>query len=319
VTETEFLQRYHADKPILQAWGDLIVERVTSALNERLGDDARYFLRMPAASRVKDDQSIIDKAFYRGKPYSDPYAEITDKVGVRFVVLLSTEIATVTSIVETNAAWSWRKDRDFKEEAERNPGFFSYQSDHYILVPAAATRHAGVDIPGDTSCEVQVRTLLQHVYSEYKTDITPGSEVYRAVARSMALLETADDHLVRVAEAVNRVTATADAAKAHLRQTYEAFLGRAPNDARYHQEVCRAFAKELNRDTFQSDLERFVQSHDYLKAHIVERLESDPLLSQSCVLLLLMEIERDKFSAQEKWPFQPALLDGAFSLLGISR
>lgn len=46
----------------------------------------------------------------------------------------------------------------------KHPEVFSYQSDHFILMPCE-----GYDSPKDINvltCEVQVRTLLQHAYSE---------------------------------------------------------------------------------------------------------------------------------------------------------
>ena len=55
---------------------------------------ADVFLRIPPKPRTKGEVSFLEKAFYR-KAYVDPYVEVTDKVGVRFVVLVASQIQMV--------------------------------------------------------------------------------------------------------------------------------------------------------------------------------------------------------------------------------
>ena len=71
----------------------------------------------------------------------------------------------------------------------------------------------GVTIPKGLTCEVQVRTLLQHAYSElshsriYKPSFDPDAKVKRVIAKSMALLETTDDFFEEVNDRMNEIAA----------------------------------------------------------------------------------------------------------------
>ena len=66
------------------------------------------FLKLPVVPRVKDQDSILHKAFYRGKNYENPFEEIEDKVGLRFVVLLSEDIRIIESAVKDSSNGSRR-------------------------------------------------------------------------------------------------------------------------------------------------------------------------------------------------------------------
>src|SRR4051812_4453137 len=92
MTEDELLEKWVAERPIYEAWGHYVVEQISQRLVEKLpavGID--MFIRIPPKVRLKEDFSFVEKAFYR-KAYDDPYAQITDKVGIRLVVLLGTDL-----------------------------------------------------------------------------------------------------------------------------------------------------------------------------------------------------------------------------------
>jgi hypothetical protein len=71
--------------------------------------------------------------------------------------------------------------------------------------------YGDVLIPAETACEVQIRTLLQHAYAElghdriYKGGVIIPPNVHRIVARSMALMETADGLFCEAVEELSRV------------------------------------------------------------------------------------------------------------------
>ncbi|MCV5435110.1 (p)ppGpp synthetase, partial [Escherichia coli] len=75
-------------------------------------------LKIEPSYRLKDISSLIEKAFYRSKNYQNPYKEITDKVGVRFVVLLTDDIPIIKEIIENFNLWEYSEDRDFIKEKE---------------------------------------------------------------------------------------------------------------------------------------------------------------------------------------------------------
>lgn len=70
-------------------------------LTENTERDLNNFLKQPATPRIKEKTSLIDKAFHRKeKSYNNPYQEIEDKVGIRFVVLLTSDIDEVCEIIK---------------------------------------------------------------------------------------------------------------------------------------------------------------------------------------------------------------------------
>jgi hypothetical protein len=135
----------------------------------------------------------------------------------------------------------------------------------------------------------------------------------------MALIETADQQLVAVAEAVKQATAAVESVKETLRRDYRTLVGREPDDSRYHQQVCSAFMDELRRPTIIDELSAFASEYAFLGPQIAERADHDRLCTQSCCLLLLLELTRNRYNVEHKWPLSGDLLNGLFALLGISR
>ncbi len=198
--EDELLSRWEKEKDVYQRWGGFVACRVENLIVKRIAPRSiKHFVRVPAIPRVKDDESLLQKAFYRGKNYAQPYDSIEDKVGVRFVLLLDADVKLVGSLIENETAvWSAVKQRDHEEEIIESPYEFNYQSLHYVV---RSTQDLTVEgIPENLPCEVQVRTLLQHAYSEvthdtiYKTSIRTTAPMKRAAAKSMALLEATSDY-----------------------------------------------------------------------------------------------------------------------------
>ena len=89
MTESELERAFAERRSVLAALGEWVAEKITASLREALGSDEAVskFLQLPVKARVKDTDSFLEKALIR-KPKPNPLEEITDQVGVRFVVLL---------------------------------------------------------------------------------------------------------------------------------------------------------------------------------------------------------------------------------------
>ncbi|MGG5574278.1 GTP pyrophosphokinase [Vibrio diazotrophicus] len=205
MTQEEFAARYKQEKPMYEAWADFVLSEIKSGLLNLLGNSKpKYdeYVKMTPSSRVKTTESLLTKAFIRKKDkYQDPYSQITDKAGIRFVVLLTQQLDQLCSIIENHKSWTYSKDKEFDEWRTSDPRMFDYQSVHYIVRAQMTFVHKGVTIDEDTPCEVQFRTLLQHAYAElahdtiYKGDVDASPTVKRCFAKSMALMETTDELL----------------------------------------------------------------------------------------------------------------------------
>ncbi len=130
MNEADLKALWEVEKPIYAAWGGYVVERIIADMGD-VGIDSNVVLKIKPVPRLKDANSLVDKALYRGKSYEDPYNEIEDKVGARFVVLLLKEIDQICEII--NNCTNWRMDpcRHFAAEQKEEPLLFTYQSVHY--------------------------------------------------------------------------------------------------------------------------------------------------------------------------------------------
>jgi putative GTP pyrophosphokinase len=325
MNEQEFLKKYDSEKPIFKAWGAFVNQTIYSALISRFGDDekVKLFLRIQPEPRIKSDKSIISKAFFRGKGYSDPYENITDKVGLRYVVLLLDEIKIVSEIVEQTGIWTCSKDKDFENEINQTPFTFGYQSLHYIVRNKEAIKTNSINIPPNTPCEIQIRTLLQHACSElthdtiYKPKIRNINPViYRSIAKSIALSEATDDIFRNVSMTIHEENQKLDQLFEDLKSLYQSIR---PVD---YEEKTNFFIldalNELLSAVDKTDVERFLSEYPTVKDIILRKSSSFFLYKQPVILLLYYLIQYQRGNFQRLWPLTPADIQPLYSDLGIA-
>ncbi len=206
---SEFEARYEAEKPMYSAWGKYVYTHIIEQLNMNK-QEIDKLIKIRVDPRVKSNDSIISKAFFRPeKHYTDPINQITDKVGIRFVVMIIDQIKIIENAIINSPIWEYSKDQDFQEAIEKKPDIFDYQSVHYIVRNKEDIDYVGVKIKKGTPCEIQIRTLEQHAYAElshdyfYKKEDVAKSILRRNLAKSMALNETTDELFSRVYNMMN--------------------------------------------------------------------------------------------------------------------
>lgn len=324
MTEDEVRSRWQAELPIYQSWADFVQSRIISQLSELIpGIDIGHFLKVPVIPRLKEENSLVDKALFRNKGYADPYGDITDKVGMRFVVLLSDEIRTVEKAILDCADWAASKDRDFEDERKARPLEFAYQSVHYVVRAAKDINHDGHTIPAGTPCEVQVRTLLQHAHSElthdtiYKPKRTASPEIKRTVAKSMALIEAADDFFVLVMNDLARASAPEREAMEMLARVYLEKVGISPEAEKSNLIVLDAFEEKLGPN-LADQLSAFILEKAYVPERIAQRAKAQHLFRQPVVLLAYLFANSNPSETKETWPLTHDELRPVFLDLGIS-
>lgn len=198
MNESEALEEFRSLREELSKWACFIDEQLNT-FAQTIEPFLVENIQIPAKFRIKDDKSFIAKAFYRDKNYEDPILEITDKVGTRLVFLFPQSVKKMSDFIESQNGSKWmviEKSQDTSKIRLEHPEVFSYQSDHFILMPCKEYEFSK-DIKVLT-CEVQVRTLLQHAYSEvshalfYKQNKDLDKLALRKLAASMAFLEESD-------------------------------------------------------------------------------------------------------------------------------
>lgn len=324
ISEQELISKYEAEIPMFEAWGDFVNTNILKALKANIPVESDFdtFLKIPPIPRIKGKKELVGKAFYRGKNYEDPYSEISDKVGVRYVVLLRENIEFVCKAVQSfSELWDYSKDRDFEEERDASPLVFDYQSVHFIVKNKEPLKLRDLTVPASTPCEVQVRTLLQHACSElthnttYKPQTRVTPRILRCVAKSRALTEAADDLFVQVNGIIKLESGKINSMLRGLLALYSS-LSIPEYEEKVNSFLLDAFA-EIIDGVNMSAVEAFVAQRAYIRELIKKRHESF-LFRQPIVLLLYYLVSNRPSDCRRLWPLPPSQLEPFFTDMGIA-
>lgn len=291
-TENEILERWRADKQHYDAWGKFVVNTVIGAISGQV-EAPHLFLRLPVAHRLKEDNSLVQKALYRGKSYASPYDDIEDKVGVRFVVLTSEDIPIVEKAITEfgDKFWFWDKARDFVEERDRKPWEFGYQSVHYVVRAKAGVSFEGATIPLDLPCEIQIRTLLQHAFSEvthdtiYKPSVKSTPEMMRSAAKAMALIEATDDYFRQVSSLIDSSVRSVKELVGALSNYYTDVSGIKSAVTKFDGEIIDAYIPLVSSISL-DEIICWLKEKPFIGRRVTERRESQALYTLPSIFLI---------------------------------
>jgi len=321
MNQEDLLNKWHSEKPIYEAWGQFIALNISLSL-EKLGKNPKSFFKIPVQERLKEDSSLIDKAFVR-KTYNNPYDDVEDKVGLRFIVLLIDDVKTIMDIITTHDSWTAIHARDYEKEKEEKPLLFAYQSMHFILRPKKEIDFNSHIIPSHIPCEVQIRTLLQHAHAElthdaiYKSPNKIKPNVNRTVSKCMALIETTDDFFCEATKALKAGPVTEFKIIERL-DSY--FLKKIGLHSSYEKSSLIIF------DTFENFItEDLVDNIDMLldrKPFLINKIQDKyfifKIYQQSVILFAYWLIDTKKRRTQEDWPLDRKILELLATDLSIS-
>lgn len=312
----EFRQFLQTHQAAYAAWGDFVSEEIKSALCKSLGDEkAALFLKIQPKPRLKTITSALGKVSRKG--YDNPVVQMTDLIGVRFVVLLSVEIMIINDIIENCDKWDAIISKDYLSEIETSPKIFDYQSRHYEVRPKATFNYCGNDITPDMCCEVQVRTLLQHAYAElvhdsvYKPSGDVPKSAERQIARSMALMETTDDLFCKTMEILADNSKERNELLDFLSKYYVEKIGAQylKKDTNVNFTVIDTF-KDFIDESLANKIHSFIENKKYIPIRIVNRADYNPLFSQPCIFFVYwLASTLDSREIMSKWPL-PGNING---------
>ena len=328
MTREEFIAKYEQDKPMLEVWAKFIIAEIRKHLPE--GFEQRS-IKIPVSYRLKDNQSILEKVFIRKRDkYKNPYEEVQDKVGLRWVVLLTEQLETFCKIIESSKYWSFSKDRTLNDW-EENPEVFSYQSIHYVLIAKQKLIYENTEIKIGTPCEVQLRTLLQHTYSEfdhdtvYKGNLNKSPEVLRYLAKSMALLETTDELLCNAKEKFERINYQ-DPSYPLIKKSNEIFKSHfkfTENKIRDSEKTTFFILNKIrgvienNKNFLEDDFNEFINSKEFILEKIKDKQLYFIEFNQPIILLVYFLVS--KYRRKKDWhPFSDNIMEKIYTDLGIS-
>lgn len=315
-TQEIFLKRYGEEKPMFKAWGYYVKKNVYIELG-KINTDISKIIKIECEPRIKGNDSIIAKAFFR-KNYEDAYEEITDKVGIRFVVMVNKQIEIIKNIIERSDIWDYSKDQDYEESIEKNPDIFSYESVHYIVRNRHDISENGILIKKGTPCEVQIRTLEQHAYAElshdyiYKQEAKTTSITKRYMAKSMALNEVTDELFGRVYDMIESENIKYYNLISFLRS-------KIPFE-NYNEKIDRSIFECISLMIEKYNIgEETV--NNFLSDYYIDKInkrQSQMIYQQPMIIMLYILAKNYTAELEENWCFTQDMLSMVFSDLGIT-
>ena len=146
--------------------------------------------------RVKTRASLAEKIDRKNGKYSK-LEDITDIAGVRVITYYSEDVDCVADIIESE--FDVDRINSIDKRAALEPDKFGYCSVHYV-VKMSSERLAlrEFQMYQGMSCEIQIRSVLQHAWAEiehdtgYKSEKPIPRELRRSFSRIAGLLEIAD-------------------------------------------------------------------------------------------------------------------------------
>jgi putative GTP pyrophosphokinase len=326
MNEEALLEQWRAAKLSHKAWGDHVRSRVRAVVASRIDVSIGYFLKLSPRPRLKGERSLVDKAFHRPeKKYRDPFNEITDKVGVRFVALLLRDVDLISAVIESITDWTAFKDRDPDADTLGAPETFPYKSVHYVVRCARDLEKDGVVVPAGTTCEVQVRTLLQHAHCEltHSTIYKPGSSlrhsppsVLRTIAKAMALIEATDEYFAKAMLQLDEASKPQHQLLLAIAERYKAFVGRRPAFDRVNEVILEALKPLVPADC-DAFLDRYMMNEPQAAVAIKDRARWAHLHRQAVILLVYAVARSFPRRVREVWPLGDDSLEPVLTDLGI--
>jgi putative GTP pyrophosphokinase len=239
-------------------------------------------------------------------------------------VLLRSEIKIVEDAIEACDLWEFTKDRDFEAETAERPHHFDYQSVHYVVRAKRPLEWEGASIQAGLTCEIQVRTLLQHAYAElahdriYKSSNAVGTDTRRDVARSAALVETTDEIFGVVDERLEACVAEIRRLHELARTTYVERLKLQPlNDIRVSRLLLNPYLDQL-KPLSHSTLVEFLGKNEFITEKIVEREPLSVLYRHPAILFVYFLVDLEPDLLWKKWPFDLQHLQMIYADMGVS-
>ncbi len=157
-------------------------------------------------ARPKSIESFAEKLL-RKKKYTHPFKQITDLCGARVITELRSEVEAVCRLITEN--FEIDEANSLENPSHLKPAEFGYRSVHYVV---RFRRGQFKGIPEKLlplKAEIQVRTLLEHVWSDvshdriYKRGHDLPDPLKREAARIAAALESADAAFEQLVTRVN--------------------------------------------------------------------------------------------------------------------
>ena len=192
----ELLRQYESLLPVYRQMEKVIPDKLKEFFDEA------GIIVAALEHRIKTKESLAGKLKLKGGKYRDIY-DITDLVGLRVITFYIDDVDKVASIVERLFEIDWENSIDKRKAHEIDS--FGYLSLHYICrIPESSYKDPEHPELNKIRFEVQMRTILQHAWSNmnhdtgYKSGVEIPSIYMRNMSRLAGMLELVDDEFSRI-------------------------------------------------------------------------------------------------------------------------
>ena len=217
--------------------------------------------------REKNLGEFARKALRKG--YTQPYAEITDKAGVRAVVEREDQVDLLLDAVHADPRLQV-VEGSVEDKRGGDPDRIQYSGVHLaVIAPYTA------EDPTDRNVEVQLRTAAQDVWSSVvshrllcKQGVDLRPDLQRGLMRLAVLMELFDGEVSRFSEEVRALAGVRTAKITTLAE--KAYLSLLPPDTEWDRELSSEIVRVIDR-TLPKDVDGYVHATEaFLKEHEAE-------------------------------------------------
>ncbi|WP_042367373.1 GTP pyrophosphokinase [Bacteroides neonati] len=194
------IQELEKEYILLRTLCDNFSIEVTRQITKLL-DDNEIKLAVPIQFRTKSWDSIRNKCEQGRFTVKKTILELQDLIGIRLILLFKRDLIRVTELIEKY----FLVVRKYNTEDRLEENQFGYLSIHEIVELQKEWLRVPTLAPfKELKCEIQIRTLVQHAWSEashmfqYKNEVDVPKPLKRTIGRLSALLETVDLEFERV-------------------------------------------------------------------------------------------------------------------------
>lgn len=250
------LEEYRREKKTYERLQALVMERLEKML------ESSGVVVNSIDSRIKSEASLAGKLERKGRKYAS-LADITDILGIRVVTYYNEDVDRIAAMAENVFEVDWANSVDKRKMHQFDS--FGYNSLHYVCrLPRELYYDSNMPFVNGIRFELQMRTALQHVWSDiqhdigYKSDCEIPVEYSRNLSRLAGLLEMADSEFSRIRQGIADYRRRMEAlvAKGQLEEvpldgdTFNAYLDTRPFDP-LNERIAAINRAELHDVTFQ--------------------------------------------------------------------
>lgn len=326
-SEIRLLKDYNNLKLKLQEWGDFVDNELNSLIR---GSRVPLSIQIFPCNRLKEDRSVIGRALYRDIDSSDPLKRIEDKIATRIVATSLLDVQILEQIItnEDNLYWTARVSRSLQKKLN-NPNSFEYQAVHIILKPntnCAIFTDFSKKLLQKYTCEVQVRSLLQHAFAEvahdtiYKGPYSNSSKLVRLLSKGQALMEVTDEYFLKAYELMSDEKTYEEAFLASLTEIWAKINGESkPRSQKIDIELTNIIFEEFEILKIDVDeVKRTIQINSDILTAIFGRSDNLYIYDEPVVIVIIYSIYNNLQKVLNNWTLDPEILSSIAHDLGYS-